>query len=69
GSDAILNLPEATKRAAFQQCSAQLGIPADLQRIELRDGRVSIFAANRKLSDARSLNICARDRLLAVSAG
>lgn len=67
-SSGITNLPEATQRAAYQQCSAQLNIPAQLQVLALRSGGVSVFAVNGNgvsLSQARSLNQCARNTLLA----
>lgn len=72
GADIILAQPEATQRAAFEQCSARLGVPAQLQKLNMRDGRVNVFAVEGNgvtLAQARSLNQCSREVILATHGG
>ncbi|MEO8530822.1 MAG: hypothetical protein ABI459_06345 [Deltaproteobacteria bacterium] len=69
GSDAMLAATEQAQRAAYDQCSAQLGVAAYLQKLDLRNGQVSLFAVNENgvtIAQARSLNDCAKGRLLAT---
>ncbi|PYG26981.1 hypothetical protein [Pelagimonas varians] len=70
GADYILSLSADTQFEALRACHQELGIQAPLnaQRLDLNDGRVSIFAADGgglTLSDARAINRCAQQRLLA----
>lgn len=68
GADMIVALPQATQKAAFERCSAHLNVPAQLQKIEMSGGRVSVFAVNGNgvsLAQARSLNQCSRATLIA----
>ncbi|MGC3939164.1 hypothetical protein ACOTTU_15280 [Roseobacter sp. EG26] len=71
GADVILSLDENTQASALRSCHAGLGIegPFAPQKVALDDGRVSVFVANENgisLAEARSVNRCARDRLLAT---
>lgn len=69
GADYILSLSADTQFEALRACHQELGIQAPLnaQRLDLDDGRVSIFAADGgglSLHDARAINGCAQQRLL-----
>lgn len=70
GADYILSLSADTQFEALRACHQKLGILAPLtaQRLDLDDGRVSIYAADgggMSLNDARAINNCAQQRLLA----
>ncbi|WP_291730037.1 hypothetical protein [Leisingera sp. F5] len=75
GSDMILSLSESVQKESLRGCHADLGIqgPFAPQKLVLKDGRVSVFAANENgvsLSEARNMNKCSRERLMAkYSAG
>ncbi|MCB4457682.1 hypothetical protein [Leisingera sp. McT4-56] len=69
GADTILSLSESVQKDSLRSCHADLGIkgPFAPQKLLLRDGRVSVFAANGNgvsLNEARSINKCSRERLL-----
>ena len=70
GADYILSLPQDVQQQAYEDCIGTMSLSASrvqIQRLDFDDGRVSLFAINGNgvsLAQARSLNQCARARLL-----
>ncbi len=72
GADRILAQPDAAQEDALVACHAALGTPHALiiNELKLNDGRVLLSATNKlggggmTLAEARSINGCARNRLL-----
>ena len=70
-ADVILSLNENVQTEALRACHAAAGVEAPFspQKITLDDGRVSVFVANENglsLAEARGINRCKSDRLLAT---
>lgn len=66
----VYALPSETQTGAYKSCSEELNIPAHLQIMEFDEARRHIYAVNSNgvsLMQARSLNKCAYDKMVAIA--
>lgn len=63
----VRSLPEDVQRAAVLECASELGVPAQIKVVGSESSR-SVFTVNGNgvsIFDARKVNICAYDKLIA----